>query len=301
MLSRAAVLTTMLLALLISCGNSAFADHKTDLICDQKSGICLVVAVTHGTAGTAAIGPDASADPTCRGLAGDVPCYDPEYGWFNQSDGCYYRQANPQPPAADPIWKGNYPSGAIYLGTCLGTPGTGGGLIWRADPPPAFRGTSATPARLANEAVRRMRLTGPDIGIVPEPGKVGLVGLPVWMWTPATPRSRGPLTVTATVPGLSVTATATAKHVTWSMGDGNTVVCDSAGTPYEDRFGARSSPTCGHTYTRTSAREPGGAYTVTATTTWRVEWVGGGERGELTLDRSSTVRLRIGELQILIQ
>ena len=32
------------------------------------------------------------------------------------------------------------------------------------------------------------------------------------------------------------------------MGDGETVVCRTPGTPYEDRFGMKSSPDCGHTY-----------------------------------------------------
>lgn len=284
---------------------TAFANHQSEVVCVQKTGICLVVVIDHGTPGSGNAGGDtddvSQGEAICRVSTGEVPCHDKEYGWFSQADGCYYRQADPQPPAEDPIWEGRHPAGAVYLATCLGTPGTGGGFVWWADPPPGFGGTSATPGQLANEAVRRMRLRGPEIGIVPEPGKVGLVGLPVWMWTAVTPQTRGPVSVTASVPGLSVTATATAQQVAWSMGDGRTVVCDGPGSPYEDRFADRASPTCGHTYTRTSAREPGAAYTVTATTTWRVVWAGGGQRGELSLDRSSTVALRIGELQVLVQ
>lgn len=282
----------------------AAADHQTKVACDAYTGICVVVVVDHGTPGEQGGDSSAgngSASALCRGPAGPMPCYDPAFGWFNEADGCYYQQASPQPPADDPVWEGHFPDGAIYLSSCPGVPGTGGGYVWWPDPPPGYGGSSATPAQLANEAVRRMRLSGPAIGIVPEPGKTGLVGLPVWMWTQVTPRTWGPLSVTASVPGLSVTATATAQRITWSMGDGHTVVCEGPGTPYEDRFGGRSSPDCGHTYTRTSAREPDAAYTVTATTTWRVDWAGGGQRGELTVDRSSTVRLRIGELQVLVQ
>ena len=277
------------------------ADDGPEVVCDPTTGACLVVVSDPGQPGESRTEPSTPGNAPCAGPSGHVPCYDREYGWFSQADGCYYRRADPQPPADDPVWAGRYPDGAVYLATCLGTPGTGGGFVWWADPPPGFGGTSATPGQLANEAARRMRLGGPDIGIVPEPGKVGLVGLPVWMWTAITPRTWGPITVTASVPGMSVTATASAEKVTWSMGDGHSVVCDSPGTPYEDRFGGRSSPTCGHTYTRTSARQPGEAYTVTATTTWRVVWTGGGQRGELRLDRSSTVALRIGELQVLVQ
>lgn len=301
MAARAGALALALLLALFAPIEQAGASHRNRLICDQKTGICLVVVADHGTPGSTAGPADEGREPTCQGPAGEVPCFDDEFGWFNQADGCYYRQADPQPPADDPVWDGHHPDGAVYLATCLGTPGTGGGFVWWPDPPPGYGGSSATPAQLANEAVRRMRLAGPVIGIVPEPGKTGLVGLPVWMWTEVTPRTWGPLSVTASVPGLSVTATATAQRITWSMGDGRTVVCEGPGTPYEDRFGGRSSPDCGHTYTRTSAREPDAAYTVTATTTWRVDWAGGGQRGELTVDRASTARLRIGELQVLVQ
>ena len=295
------VLLATTLAILLSAAFPAAANHETELACDQKTGICFVVVVSHTVPGKSASPATDVPDAACQAPGGEVPCYDDEYGWFNEADGCYYRQAEPQPPSSDEVWEGHHPDGAVYLATCLGTPGTGGGLVWWPDPPPGYGGTSATPAQLANTAVRRMRLHGPEIGIVPEPGKVGLVGLPVWMWTEVSPRTWGPVSVTASVPGLSVTATANAQQVAWSMGDGTTVVCDSPGTPYEDRFEARSSPTCGHTYIRTSAREPGESYTVTATTTWRVVWAGGGQRGELQLDRSSAVALRIGELQVLVQ
>jgi hypothetical protein len=282
---------------------SAIADGHTKVVCDTTTGNCVVVVVDDGAGGTPGEPPTTPSpgQPECRTSSGRVPCHDPDYGWFNQADGCYYRKADPQPPRSDPAWEGHFPEGAIYVATCLGTPGTGGGFVWWPVPPPGFGGTTASPAQLASEAVRRMQLLGPDIGTVPESGKVGLVGLPVWMWTEVSPRTWGPMSVTASVPGLSVTATANAEQISWRTGDGHTVVCRGPGTPYQDRFGGRSSPDCGHTYTRTSARIPGGAYPVTATTTWRVVWVGGGQRGELTLDRSTTTRVRIGELQVLVQ
>ena len=305
LIPRLAAATGVLSALLYLSATPVAADHKNDVSCDPFTGVCVVVAVDHGTTGSSG-GDDTSRETgsgsaSCQGPAGMVPCYDPAFGWFSEADGCYYQRASPQPDGGDPVWDGHYPDGAVYLAVCLGTPGTGGGFVWWPEPPPGYGGASATPAQLANEAVRQMELRGPDVGIVPEPGKTGLVGLPVWMWTRVSPQTWGPNSATAAVPGVSVSATARAERITWSMGDGHSVVCDNPGTPYEDRFGAQSSPTCGHTYTRTSAREPGESYTVTATTTWRVVWAGGGQRGELELDRSSTVALRIGELQVLVQ
>jgi hypothetical protein len=297
---RAVVLECALFSIFLMLAQPASAADKTKLICVKKTGICLLVVVNDGTSGPGGADEGKKA-ATCHGPTGEVPCYDEEYGWFNQADGCYYRGADPQPARSNPVWQGHYPDGSVYLATCLGTPGTGGGLVWLQDPPPGFGGTAITAAELASQAVRRMQLLGPDIGIVPEPGKVGLVGLPVWIWTQVSPRTWGPISITASVPGLSVTATANAEQISWRMGDGHAVVCRGPGTPYQDRFGGRSSPDCGHTYTRTSARIPGGAYSVTATTTWRVVWVGGGQRGELTLDRSTTTQVRIGELQVLVQ
>ncbi|MFF3432173.1 hypothetical protein [Streptomyces sp. NPDC002602] len=83
------------------------------------------------------------------------------------------------------------------------------------------------------------------------------------------------------------------------MGDGATIPCAGPGTPYEPAFGKQSSPTCGHTYTRTSATAPGGRYPVTATSTWDVQWEGAGQSGTLTVTRASSTSLAIGELQVV--
>jgi hypothetical protein len=298
---RTSATVALSLAILFLIAIPARADQKTEVVCDPYTGICVVVVVGGGSDPGSGTSPGTSGVATCHGPTGEIPCYDPAFGWYSEVDGCYYQKANPQPRADDPAWQGHYPDGAVYLASCPGVTGTGGGLVWRQDPPPGFGGANITAAELAIQAVRRMQLLGPDIGMVPESGKVGLVGLPVWLWTEVSSRTWGPISVTASVPGLSVTASANAEQISWRMGDGHTVVCRSPGTPYADRFGGRSSPNCGHTYTRTSARVPGGAYPVTATTTWRVVWVGGGQRGELTLARSTTTRVRIGELQVLVQ
>ena len=84
------------------------------------------------------------------------------------------------------------------------------------------------------------------------------------------------------------------------MGDGHSVTCASPGTPYKRSLGAGVSPTCGYRYVRSSADQQGAVYTVVATTTWAVTWSGGGESGALTVTRSSSARVRIGELQVLV-
>lgn len=283
---------------------SAAAEGR--VVCPPYQSVCLVVAASPGTAGVEAAPPPSGqgggATPACRlsGTEEAVPCYDATFGWWNNAAGCYFQRLDPPPPATDPAWAGRYPAGAVYETTCPGVLGTGGGWVWRATPPPGYGGSGGTAEALAAEAVARLPLLGPDIGMAPDPAKTGLVGLPVWMWTRVTPATWGPVTATASVPGLSVTATARAVRIVWDMGDGHQVTCTGPGTPYTRAAGATSSPTCGHLYTRSSATQPGAAYPVTATTTWDIRWRGGGASGQLTQTRASSTRVRIGELQVLV-
>lgn len=227
-----------------------------------------------------------------------TPCFSENWGWFNSADDCYYRLYEPQPPGTDAVWEGNYPNGAIYLVSCTGfIPGTNGGWTWLPAPPAGY-GPQVTPAELAAQAVDQMALAGPAIGITVPPDRLGLVGVPVWLWTTVTPTTWGPNTATASVPGLSVTATAQVKQIAWDMGDGNTQICPNAGTPWYE--GGIESPTCDYIYERPSAGQPGDAYTVRATSTWDVSWTGGGTSGSLTVTRSSSTTVRIGELQVLV-
>ena len=70
-----------------------------------------------------------------------------------------------------------------------------------------------------------------------------------------TPSARSP--TSASAGGITVTATAKVLDITWDMGDGTEVVCDTAGTPYKPEFGRKDSPDCGHTYKKSSARPDG--------------------------------------------
>lgn len=238
----------------------------------------------------------------CRSRSGvEVDCISEAFGWWSPQHQCWFKPADPQPPRRDPVWQGRYPDGAVYLATCIRVGnGPGGGWMWLPNPPEGYGGPTVTPAQLAARAVDRLPLAGPDIGIAPEPGKTGLVGVPVWMWTREPAATWGPVSATASVPALSVTARAQARLIEWEMGDGQTVVCRNPGTPYEKRLGGGESPTCGHVYARPSVGQPEEAYQVTATTTWQITWSGGGESGALVEQRSSSVPVRIGELQVLV-
>ncbi|MFG2402535.1 ATP/GTP-binding protein [Streptomyces lydicus] len=212
---------------------------------------------------------------------------------------CTYKRADPQPPAGSLDWEGHKPGdGAVYEQTCS----YGGDsaydvirMVWAADPPKG----GVDPAVLAQRAVNKMRLRGPDIGIVPKPGGKGLVGLPVWMWTAKTAEAYGPNTATASAGAVTVTATAKVDQIVWDMGDGHSVTCTTAGTPYKPSYGKQSSPDCGYRYRHSSKDEPGEKYPVTATSTWTIDWRGAGQTGQLTQTRQSQTQVSIGQLKVL--
>jgi hypothetical protein len=82
------------------------------------------------------------------------------------------------------------------------------------------------------------------------------------------------------VAGVSVTAVATPTSVSWSMGDGSTVTCTGAGTPFQPGTDPKApSPDCGHTYRTSSASQASQAFPVTATVHWTVTWSGAGQGG----------------------
>jgi hypothetical protein len=242
-------------------------------------------------------GPSACEHPDL----GEVPCYDPAMGWYSESYDCYLTLASPQPPAGDPAWGDNSPEdGAIYMMSCAE-----GGDTW--DTGPVFLDEAPelpSVSQLAQQAMESLPLVGADIGIAPSPEGTGLVGLNVWMWTNDSDATWGPVSVSVPGPGITVTAQGEATQIEWDMGDGNVVVCDGPGTPYHPRYGGERSPDCPHVYTEPSRDQPNGRYTVTAATTWHVEWWveprGSAAEGEdLFFRTSEPVQVRINELQVV--
>lgn len=312
MLTRAASFAGLLglLALLLAPGASA--DPVTCEVRDPRTGICLIE-IEPPPEVSPISDPDPGAGdgfgssrpaPRCQGGSGhEVPCTDQEYGTWSNDRACYVGITDPQPPQGDPAWEGNT-DGSVYH--CHFPPelsrGTGFGFtyyFWSLVPPDA---PTLTPEQAAEIVVAGMDLRAIDIGIVPEPGaaSVGLVGLPVWMWTEQTPNTWGPISRTANAGGITITATANVQRVVWNMGDGTTVTCSTPGTSYQDHYGDQRSPDCGHKYTETSVGQPGDAYPVTATNYWIVDWNGGGDSGQIPLELTAQIRIQVGELQVLV-
>jgi len=218
---------------------------------------------------------------------------------------CSVERLNPQPPASDPVWNGHkLGDGAIYTRICLSdalSAAAGAQIVpqvfWAAQAP----AVNVDPEQLAREAVDRMLLTGPNIASPRAAGQY-LVGVPMWMWVNKSPTAYGPNTASASLAGVTVTATAKVTKLDWKMGDGSFVECHGPGKPYATSYGQQESPTCGHTYSVTSASQDGGKYALTATATWTVNWqvVGGaGETGQFAETRQSQTQVAIGELQVV--
>ncbi|GAA1435917.1 hypothetical protein GCM10009616_34350 [Microlunatus lacustris] len=247
-----------------------------------------------GSGSTDSVNKSTGSGPrTCESKAGKpLPCSSAAGDYYAPRE-CYAKAAAGEvqdvarPPAGSSVY------------TC--TPVYGGGIPFEitledgaagAPPPPP------DPEVLARQAIAQMGLHAIEIGIVPEPrqGRVGIIGMPTWMWVADPgPATTGPISRSATVRGFTVTATAKATRVVWRMGDGTTVSCLGRGTPYKDSDGRRSSPTCGHTYTKA------GRYTVQATSYWTVEWEGIAQTGEINLDFTADTAITMGESQVIVR
>lgn len=188
------------------------------------------------------------------------------------------------------------PSGAWYVYKCSG-PGLQDALyrppVWIPDgqPGPA---PLPSPAELAAMARNQLRLPTPKINANPVGDQ--LVSLPTWLWLSS--ESWGDISATASVPGVSVTAVARPMSVTWSMGDGGSVTCDSPGTAFTGGDPKSASPDCGYTYRTSSAGQPADAFPVTATVNWTVTWSGAGQGGTFPkMTTSASTAMRVAESQ----
>ncbi|WP_204301580.1 hypothetical protein [Actinoplanes campanulatus] len=183
--------------------------------------------------------------------------------------------------------------GGWYVEVCLIGDGKGGSQmsspLWIDGPAPA----AVDPAVVARQAVTQLNLPAPEIRVNPDSNTARLVRVAVWFWVDAS--TWGPRSATASVPGLSVTATATPKQVSWKPGDGKApVVCTGAGTPWRAGMNPAATSSCSHPYQKS------GRYTLTATITWSVSWVGGGQTGTVpALTSTNSIALPVRKNEAL--
>ena len=284
---------------------AAFADGPCQV--QDQNGNCLVQGEVPGVDGgggssTPVQPPPGGGEPVaCTNSRGEVVPCSSQKGWFEQGSDCYYKLADPQPPAGSPVWAGHAPGdGAIYVRWCGAATGfdRNAGAVWMANTPAGA--PPVDPAALAQQLIAELTLKPPVVRLAPPSGTEGLIGLPVWMWSEQSQDVTGPVGDSMTAGAVTVSLWATVTKVVWDMGDGNSVACAGPGTPYTSSAGSSASPDCGHVYELPSRDQPNGVYTVTATSTWTIAWQGGGQSGQQTLELTSEpAELAIRELYVL--
>nr|WP_221378323.1 hypothetical protein [Actinoplanes polyasparticus] len=299
---RMAVVVIIAVAVLVAAPIAAYADPGTGGVqCStgDPRPECNVGVGTPGRPGNGGNGGGSGGrggDGKCRDPEGKViPC-ERDGGWAG-SDGCYYKPVDLSPTMIENLGGQPAGEGGWYQKVCYGEDGqvtTGfGGPEWIAGAPP-----SVSPEILARRARAKLRL--PEVTIRMNPPGDQLVNLPIWL--ALSPASWRPQSATASVPGVSVTATARPVQVAWSMGDGTTRTCEGPGTVWSAGTDPKAvSPDCGHVYRRSSAGASGGAYTVAATVRWEVTWVGAGQSGTVPgLETTGRVQTRVQESQAVV-
>lgn len=290
---------------------------SADSIC-SRLGYGANCRIDFGNPGNSGSGGGGSGRPPCnlgpaeyRGVA----CSTDAGLWSNEWQ-CYVLPMSPQPTANDPEWADEIESGATIY-EC--TPheggddddddnGGGGEIELRAHigPTPTVIGNSEDERRDLLQTALAMRFEALFIGMAPTPdliagqprgsgNRMGIVGMPVWMWARETPFTPWEVTTTDFDDG-DYWARAKVVHTTWDMGDGSGQIrCTREQMKEYHTWMADRTPECGHTYTKP------GRYHINMWTTFRVTWNDvNGEGGEFITIRRS-MYARIGESQVVNQ
>jgi hypothetical protein len=143
---------------------------------------------------------------------------------------------------------------------------------------------------LAAAGHAELRLPLPHVRTSPPRTGVQLTGVPVWFWL----ERPEPVSVTASVPGLSATLTATARTTRYEISDGTALRCPDFGTPFRPDLPAEGQrSTCRHPF------DERGPVEVSATVDWGLAWSAtDGTSGTLPpIARTERFRLDIEEAQ----
>jgi hypothetical protein len=286
-----------LLAAFMTTGPALAGDGSGHVDCDKNPSApgCDIDAGHGGDPGSHnGGGGGQSGDGRCHRPDGmEIPCE--RDGGHAGADGCYYKPVQLTPDQIDGLGGQPAGEGGWYTKTCWddadGT--SSANLVWVPGPPPFV-----SPEELARRARARLNLPAPVIRLNPSGDQ--LANLPIWL--SLDPASWQPQSATASVPGVSVTATARPIKAAWSMGDGGSLTCSGPGTAWRPGTDpASASPDCGYRYRRSSASAPGARFTVTVTVTWEVTWAGAGRAGTIPgLLTTGTLPVRVQESQAVI-
>ncbi|MEU9134420.1 hypothetical protein AB0D33_00360 [Streptomyces sp. NPDC048404] len=156
------------------------------------------------------------------------------------------------------------------------------GIFWvdTGEAPPADIPEAITPEMLAQLAYAEIRVPSTKVDLAP--AGTTKVNLPTWAWLDTAKFK--PVSVTASVPLLRVTATTTAEPVSLKIEPGTadaqtypaSGVCEITGDRIGEAYAkgkAGETPPCGVKYLRSSGDA---SYKLRATITWKIHWTGTG-------------------------
>jgi hypothetical protein len=200
-----------------------------------------------------------------------------------------WRPAADMRPSEDPTTVGSIrvdPDGitaVLYFRDCGDGPTRQ--YVWvRREPPTVV-------AQLALSDLATRLLTAPLVSVSP-PDR-GVVNLETWLAATDT----GPISATASIPGLAVTATATIASTIWDLGNGDRITCSGTGVAWSEELDGVPAP-CGYTYrVPTPATAP---HQLTATFVWQITWRSNqGDTGTLpsVTSTSQTIEYPVREIQ----
>lgn len=164
-------------------------------------------------------------------------------------------------------------------------------IVWQEAAP-------VDPVALRDEAAARINPPAPSLGTSPPFDKwPAIVQMPTWLWitdpwvTDVEAESQG---------GVSVVVAARPDHVTWTFGDGGSVVCFGPGVAWQSGL-SEDATDCSYTFTHTSAGLPDSRYDATATVTWVFSWtLNGVDQGEFgSFDATWGFSIEVGEIQVI--
>lgn len=307
MLSRLLTAVALVFVVWSAQAPSAIACERKCWESDRDNATCRVVCPTNGDAGGGASPVDllpsgegqvaVNGPPVCRLGMREVKCKTALGSWSSYASS-WCRSAPVQPALDDPIWRGET-TGSIYECTRPGFDGlpNPGETVLRWLPAPPEAAAAPDPEDLALRLLASIDFEAPELGMFPRgdsPERMSYVGWRMWLWAESSSSLQwGPVSDSLSQGGVTVSLTARVSGVEWNMGDGKSVSCGK-GTPWSEAVtGGRNvaSPDCGHVYSED------GRYTVTVTSSWDVEWSGGGRSGSLPFTLSREADVLVGELQ----
>ncbi|MEU6067339.1 hypothetical protein ABZ864_23315 [Streptomyces sp. NPDC047082] len=158
-------------------------------------------------------------------------------------------------------------------------------IFWvdKGDNPPADIENAVTPKILAELAYNEIRV--PSTKVTLAPANTTKVNLPTWAWLDGAQFK--PVSVTASIPEIGISATTSAEPVSLKIDPGTSDaetypasgVCEinngRIGEPYA-KGKADETPPCGVKYLRSSGT---GSYPLKATITWKIHWTGSNGTG----------------------